>query len=77
MKISEHIDATDLCVAKLSSAYTLLAMASYDSWSHEGSPAEMAAYVIAQAKKEGKLSFVEDILLRNGNQRERYGIREG
>lgn len=73
MKISEHIESEDLLVAKLASAYTLLALSAYDSWSHEGSPAEMAAYVVQQARNRGNLGFLEDIMLRNNKQMERYG----
>ena len=52
-----------LVVAQLASAYTLLAEAPYDSWSHEGSPAEMAVWVVMDAKKQGRLGFVERIVL--------------
>lgn len=51
-----------LVAAQLASAYTLLALAPYDSWSHEGTPAEMAAFVVIDAKKQGRMGFVRDIV---------------
>ena len=45
-------------VALLSTAYTLLALAPYDDWGHEGSPGQMAAYVIKVAKERGNLGFL-------------------
>lgn len=51
-----------VCTAQLASAYTLLALAPYDNWGHEGSPAEMAAYVVKTAKDRGHLGFVYDIV---------------
>lgn len=66
MKISDEIKKDDLLVAKLACAYTLLSLAPYAHWRHEGSPAEMAAYVVETARKEGKLGFLERIINQNG-----------
>lgn len=65
MDIKKEIHRADyeaLAAAKLASAFTLLATVAYDSWGHEGTPAEMAALVIRQSKERGNLSFVYDIL---------------
>lgn len=68
MRIETEIEKDDLVVARLACAYTLLALVPYDYWSHEGDPAQMAAYVVAQAKKDGRLGLVQDIVLgRNRN----------
>lgn len=53
----------ELVAATLAMNFTLLALAPYDSWNHEGSPAEMAAYVVATAKARGNMGFVERIVL--------------
>ena len=45
-------------VGILTSAYTLLALAPFDDWGHEGTPAQMAAYVIKVAKDQGHLGFL-------------------
>ena len=63
-------DFEALAAAKLTSAFTLLAMVAYDSWGHEGTPAEMAALVIRQSKDRGNLGFIYDIL---GLYADRYG----
>ena len=62
LNIKAEIRTDDVIVAKLAVAYTLLALAPYDNWSHEGSPAEMAAYVVESARKQGNLGFLRDIL---------------
>lgn len=49
--------------AILASAYTLLALAPCDSWGHEGTPAEMAAFVVEDLKKQGRLSMLYDVFL--------------
>lgn len=61
-ELKEMNASEDLMTARLACAYTLLAMAPYDNWGHEGTPAEMAAYVIGIAKKNGNLSFVADVV---------------
>jgi hypothetical protein len=48
----------DVLVGTLASAYTLLALVPYDNWSHEGNPAEMAAYVVQSARERGNLGFL-------------------
>lgn len=58
MNIKTEVDRDDVLVGTLASAFTLLALAPYDNWSHEGTPAEMAAYVVATARKNGNLSFL-------------------
>ncbi len=63
MRIRGEIKEDDLVVAKLAAAYTLLALAPYDGWNHEGDPAEMAAYVVATARKDGRMGFVTEIVL--------------
>lgn len=63
MRMDDEIDKDDLVVARLAMAYTLLAMAPYDSWNHEGDPCEMAAYVVAQSKKEGRFGFLRSVVL--------------
>lgn len=62
MRIRDEITKDDLAVARLASAFTLLALAPYDAWGHEGDPAEMAAYVVASARKDGRLGHVWDVL---------------
>lgn len=52
----------ELATAKLAVAYTFLAMAPYDHWGHEGTPAEMATYVVSKLANEGKLGFLYRIL---------------
>ena len=63
MNVGREIEKDDLVVARLAVASTLLALAPYDNWSHEGDPAEMAAYVVADAKKQGRFGFVCDVVL--------------
>ena len=63
MKIRSEISEDDEVVAQLAANFTLLALAPYDSWSHEGTPAQMAAFVVAQARKDGRMGFVRDIVL--------------
>lgn len=63
MDIKREIKEDDVVVARLAVAYTLLILAPYDSWSHEGDPAEMAAYVVNTARKAGNLGFVKDAVL--------------
>lgn len=55
-------DREALLVARLAVSFTLLALAPYDSWSHQGDPAEMAAYVVKTAKKNGNLGFVMQVM---------------
>lgn len=57
-----------MAIATLAVAYTFLAQASYDSWRHEGSPAEMAVYVVMEAKKRGTMGFLTEILLDHGHE---------
>lgn len=59
-----------LIVAQLAVAYTYLNDAAFDSWRHEGSPAEMAVYVVMQAKARGHLTFLQDALIPRD-----YGLR--
>ena len=76
MNIKSEIKRDDfeaLAAAKLTSAFTLLALVAYDSWSHEGTPAEMATLVIRQAKERGNLGFICDIL---GLYADRYGATQ-
>jgi hypothetical protein len=56
-----------MCVATLAISYAILADAAYDSWTHEGSPAEMAVYVVEESKKRGHLAFLQRILLDSGS----------
>ena len=63
MKIQDEIEEDDLVVARLAMAYTLLALAPYDYWRHEGDPCEMAAYVVAVSKKQGNFGFLTSIVL--------------
>lgn len=49
-------------VALLSSAYTLLAFAPLDTWNHQGTPAQMAAYVVKDLKNQGRLGFLFESL---------------
>jgi hypothetical protein len=51
-----------LIVAKLAVAYTYLAEAPYDNWGHEGTPAEMAVFVVAESKKRGHFGFLKRII---------------
>lgn len=66
MNINEEIklpvDQEALLVARLAVSFALLALAPYDSWSHEGDPAQMAVYVVKTAKKNGNLGFVETVM---------------
>jgi hypothetical protein len=62
MQINKEVDVNDVMVAKLAVAYTLLALAPYDRWGHEGDPAEMAAYVVETARKKGNLLTVQQAL---------------
>jgi len=62
MNIRQEISMDDELVGTLAVAYTFLAMAPYDSWTHEGTPAQMAAYVVATARKEGRLGFLRGAL---------------
>lgn len=65
MNIKREIKTQDfeaLATAKLTSAFTLLAMVPYDSWGHEGTPAEMATLIIHQAKEQGRLGFIYVLL---------------
>lgn len=57
MDMKREVDKEAVLVGVLASAYTLLALAPYDNWSHEGTPAEMAAYVVQKAKEDGHLYF--------------------
>jgi len=66
VNIKDHINKDDETIAQLAVAYTLLAMAPFDNWSHEGTPAQMAAYVVACAKRDGRMGFVQDIVLGKG-----------
>jgi hypothetical protein len=68
-----HVNDEQLATAMLSSAYMLLAMAPYDSWGHEGTPAEMAAYVIKDAKDKGRLGMVFEALGITGRSSYNYG----
>jgi hypothetical protein len=52
-----------LVTAQLAVAFTHLAMAPFDSWSHEGGPAEMAVHVVMDAKKNGNLSHLEESMM--------------
>jgi hypothetical protein len=54
---------SELVAATLAQAFTLLALAPYDNWGHEGSPAEMAAFVVKTAKERGNMGFVENVVL--------------
>lgn len=49
-------------VAQLAIAFAHLAMAPYDSWGHEGNPAEMAVFVVKKAKERGQLGMLMDTL---------------
>lgn len=40
-------------VAQLAIAFAHLAMAPYDSWGHEGNPAEMAVFVVRRPRSAG------------------------
>lgn len=62
MRIREETDADDRLVGLLTAAYTMLAMAPHDNWGHEGTPGEMAAYVVKTAKKNGNLGFLRELM---------------
>jgi len=66
MEIKSQIKIEDVLIAQLAVNYTFLAMAPHDSWGHAGSPAEMAAYVVETARKEGKLGFLINTVLGSG-----------
>lgn len=52
-----------LVAAQLAVAFAYLNEAPFDSWSHEGTPAEMATYVVIDAKERGHLSFLINAIL--------------
>lgn len=56
-------------VATLAISFAHLAMAPWDAWGHEGSPAEMAVFVVKQAKERGQLGMLIDTLGPRPNQR--------
>ena len=61
MNIKKETDSEGRLIGLLTSAYTMLAMAPYDNWRHEGTPGEMAAYVVKVAKKNGNLGFLMEL----------------
>lgn len=63
MRIQGEIKRDDLVVGRLAVAYTLLALAPYDDWGHEGDPAQMAAYVVETARKRGNLGRLREMVL--------------
>jgi hypothetical protein len=62
-ELSTPDDQENLVVAQLAVAFTLLALAPFDSWGHQGSPAAMAAFVVKTAKERGNFGFVIDMIL--------------
>ena len=63
MNIQEHVEGDDVLVGQLAVAYAFLSLAPYDNWSHEGTPAEMAAYVVQKARETGQLGMLRDAVL--------------
>lgn len=63
MKIRDEIDESDEVVAQLAVTFTLLALAPYDSWGHEGTPAQMAAYIVKQSKARGNFGMLTRAIL--------------
>lgn len=62
-EIQDTRDGFDLlAVGRLAAAFTLLSQVPFDSWNHEGDPAEMAVLVIKNARDQGRLTFVHDAL---------------
>lgn len=49
-----------LTVARLAVAFTHLQMAPWDGWGHERNAAEMAAFVVARSKQEGRFGMLAD-----------------
>lgn len=64
-EIRENREQESLVVAKLAVAYSLLEMAPFDSWGHEGDAAEMAVWIVMDAKKQGRLGMLERMILGN------------
>lgn len=65
MNIEKELDGEPreiLLAARLAVAFTFLNLAPFDSWGHEGDPAEMAAYVVKIAKARGQLYAVEQAM---------------
>lgn len=64
MNVPEEIkDMKDeLTVAKLAVAFTFLSQVPYDSWGHQGDPAEMAVLVVKDAKSNGRMGFLYEAL---------------
>ena len=58
----------ELVTAQLAVCFALLSQVPYDNWGHEGSPAEMAVLVVADAKDKGRGGFLRTAVLGN-----RYG----
>ncbi len=63
-----HNDMEGEAVAMLAGAFTLLALAPYDSWSHEGTPAQMAAFIVKDLKDHGRLGMLFQLLGLYGRQ---------
>lgn len=53
----------ELITAQLAVAFTLLSLVPYDSWGHQGSPAEMAVLVVADAKDKGRMGFLRTAVI--------------
>jgi hypothetical protein len=60
IKKAQAVD--ELIIARLASAFTLLALAPYDDWGHEGSPAAMAVHVVQSHRERGSLGMLTDII---------------
>ena len=60
-EIKEQSNGEELLVcARLAVAYTHLSMAPWDSWDHEGGPAEMAAFVVQRSKADGRFGMLSE-----------------
>jgi hypothetical protein len=64
MNVPEEIkDMRDeLAVARLAVAFTHLSNVPFDSWGHQGDPAEMAVLVVKDMRAQGRMSFLWESL---------------
>jgi hypothetical protein len=64
-EIKDAREMDTLVAAQLAVSYAFLSYSPYDNRGHEGSPAEMATFVVAQAKKDGRMGMLQQAILGN------------